>query len=392
MMGFSYLSVCSGIEAISVAWELLQFKPLAFSEIEKNPCGVLRHHWPDVPNLGDMQNITQDDFSQRVDVLVGGTPCQAFSFAGKRKSLEDDRGNLSLKFIELANALQPSAILWENVPGVFSTSDNAFGCFLSGIVGEDMPLKPTGGKWTNAGYVSGPERAAAWRVFDAQYFGIPQRRKRVFVVAAPRDGFDPAEVLFEYEGMRRDFAPRGPEETSITGTLTACSFTGDGAGLNNHIAGTITSSAFIGGAGGRPEGAAVNHFLPVCALTGTGAGVTGPDDNQAQAGHLIPVKTFIRQSTFEYKEGAVAGAVCARNYKAATDLVCDEANSVRKLMPIECERLQGFPDDFTRYGKREDGTEYELSDTARYKAVGNSMAVPVVKWIGQRLESALSKK
>ena len=150
------------------------------------------------------------------DVLAGGTPCQAFSVAGLRESLADERGNLTLKFVELADAIDfvrvrdgrpPAIVFWENVPGVLSTKDNAFGCFLAGLAGEDEPLRAPGGKWANAGAVYGPARAIAWRTVDAQYFGLPQRRRRVFVVASARDGFDPATVLFEWDGVRRDSAP-----------------------------------------------------------------------------------------------------------------------------------------------------------------------------------------
>jgi site-specific DNA-cytosine methylase len=150
------------------------------------------------------------------DVFCGGTPCQAFSVAGLRQSLDDSRGNLSLIFCEIANAIDnirliqqssPAIIFWENVPGVLNTKDNAFGCFLAGLAGESDALIPSGGRWTDAGFIDGPKRAVAWRVLDAQYFGLAQRRKRVFVIASARDDFDPAEVLFEFDGVRRDIAP-----------------------------------------------------------------------------------------------------------------------------------------------------------------------------------------
>jgi DNA (cytosine-5)-methyltransferase 1 len=164
------------------------------------------------------------------DVLVGGTPCQAFSVAGLRNSLADERGNLSLEFVRLADAIddvrraanKPEAIIvWENVPGVLSVKDNAFGCFLAALAGEDDPLVPPRGKWTNAGVVDGPKRKIAWRVLDAQYFGLAQRRRRVFVVASSRDGFDPAEVLFELEGVQRHSAPsREAGQAASAGTAS----------------------------------------------------------------------------------------------------------------------------------------------------------------------------
>jgi len=212
-------SVCSGIEAASVAWHPLGWEAAWLSEIEPFPCAVLKHHYPQVPNLGDMTLLPNRIASGEIeapDVFCGGTPCQAFSVAGLRQSLDDSRGNLSLIFCEIANAIDnirliqqsnPAIIFWENVPGVLNTKDNAFGCFLAGLAGESDALIPSGGRWTDAGFIDGPKRAVAWRVLDAQYFGLAQRRKRVFVVASARDDFDPAEVLFEFDGVRRDIAP-----------------------------------------------------------------------------------------------------------------------------------------------------------------------------------------
>ena len=172
-------SVCSGIEAASVAFSPLGWRAAWFSEIEPFPAAVLAHHYPEVPNLGDMTAIARRVLMGEIeapDMLCGGTPCQAFSVAGLRESLDDARGNLTLKFVELADAIDhvrvsrgddPAIIFWENVPGVLSTKDNAFGCFLAGLAGEDEPLEPAGEKWTNAGCVYGPARAVAWRTFDA---------------------------------------------------------------------------------------------------------------------------------------------------------------------------------------------------------------------------------
>ncbi|HEM8556152.1 TPA: DNA cytosine methyltransferase [Citrobacter koseri] len=222
-----YGSVCSGIEAASKAWEPLGWKPAWFSEIEPFPSAVLAHHWPEVTNLGDMTKIADAVRAGDVEapeVEVGGTPCQAFSIAGLREGLSDDRGQLTLSYVELANAIdakrrergEPEAIIvWENVPGVLSSKDNAFGCFLAGLAGESSELQPAGGKWTHAGCVSGPERVIAWRVLDAQFFGVAQRRRRVFVVASSRKGFDPAAVLFELDSVRRNSAPRRESQPEI---------------------------------------------------------------------------------------------------------------------------------------------------------------------------------
>ena len=235
-------SVCSGIEAASVAWEQIGWSPAWFAEIEPFPSAVLAHHYPNVPNLGDMTTIAARIAAGEVeapDALVGGTPCQAFSVAGLRGGLSDERGQLTLSYVELANAIdaaravrgdQPSIIVWENVPGVLSSKDNAFGCFLGALAGEDSELQPPGRKWSNAGCVFGPQRAVAWRILDAQYFGVAQRRRRVFVVASARDGFDPAAVLFEFDSMRRD-TPPSREAGQGFATDVAPSLTASGRGV-----------------------------------------------------------------------------------------------------------------------------------------------------------------
>lgn len=199
-MTIRFGSVCSGIEAASVAWNPLGWKAAWFSEIDPFACAVLRHHYPAVPNLRDMTTLPERILSGEVeapDVFCGGTPCQSFSVAGLRKSLSDARGNLALVFCEIANAIdsirlvqrkRPVTVFWENVPGVLSTKDNAFGCFLAALVGGYIPATTSAGRWPNAGFLTGPQRVAAWRVFDAQHFGLAQRRKRVFVVASAIGG------------------------------------------------------------------------------------------------------------------------------------------------------------------------------------------------------------
>ena len=269
-------SVCSGIEAASVAFAPLGWKAAWFSEIEPFPCEVLKHHYPDIPNHGDMTTLPQRILNGEIEapeMLCGGTPCQAFSVAGQRKSLDDARGNLSLTFCEIANAIdtvrtlrgqQPAIILWENVLGVLSTKDNALGCFLAELVGSNLPLSPgtSGDKWPSAGLVIGPKRKAAWRVLDAQHFGVPQRRRRIFVVASARDGFDPSKVLFESPRM-----PGNPESGSEArqssaaftqgsfgsyrpgiGTVKASGGDNGGVGdVNRQVVGTLTACDLMKG-------------------------------------------------------------------------------------------------------------------------------------------------
>lgn len=217
-----YLSVCSGIEAASVAWHGLGWTPVGFAEVEPFPSAVLAHHYPSVPNFGDMTKFKEWDIGTAgFELLVGGTPCQAFSVAGLRKGLDDERGNLSLTFCELANHFDPEWIIWENVPGVLSSKDNAFGCFLAGLCGESEPLVPDG-KWENAGLVSGPKRTIAWRILDAQYTGVAQRRRRVFVCAVRGSGnWACASALFPVgESVFWNSAPRREKGKDVAGSTS----------------------------------------------------------------------------------------------------------------------------------------------------------------------------
>ena len=308
-MTITYGSVCSGIEAASVAWHPLGMKADWLAEIEPFPSAVLAHHYPNTPNHGDMTKLAALVLARKIqapDVLVGGTPCQAFSVAGMREGLSDPRGALTIKYVELADAIDyvraldrkpPAVTVWENVPGVLSDKGNAFGCFLGALAGEDSELHPSGKRWPDAGCVYGPKRTIAWRVLDAQYFGLAQRRRRVFVVASARDGFDPIEVLFEREGTRRDSPPGREKKSALHPTLTAQG----GGSLDDREAYVL-----------EPEG-------------------------------------------------------------------------IRRTSVIEWERCQGFPDNYTLIPWRGKPAS-ECPDGPRYKAIGNSMAIPVVHWIGKRIK------
>ena len=368
-------SVCSGIEAASVAWEPLGWSASWFAEIDPFPSAVLAHHYPEVPNVGDMTLLSYlvgSGILEAPDVLVGGTPCQAFSVAGARKSLDDDRGQLSLEFIKLANAIderrndKPSIIVWENVPGVLSTKDNAFGCFLGALAGEDVPLDPTGARWENAGCVYGPQRAIAWRVLDAQYFGVAQRRRRVFVVASARADFDPAQVLFEFDGVRRDIAPSRSSGQETTGS------TGKGSG----------------GPTGSETGNLAIHLQVV----------HGTQDPIIQNNQAFPLGRNQGQENIVLFEPRSADGVprlppdqtlvpTLNTMSGGQREPCVSLHgAVRRLTPIECERLQGFPDNWTRVPYRKKPAE-ECPDGPRYAACGNSMAVPVMEWIGRRIDA-----
>jgi DNA (cytosine-5)-methyltransferase 1 len=340
-----YLSVCSGIEAATVAWHHLGWKPVGFAEIEKFPQQVLAHHYPDVPNF---QDLTQHDKwpleRGAVDLLVGGTPCQSFSIAGKRGGMVDGRGQLTLEFVRLAEKLQPKWIVWENVPGVLSSGGGRdFGSFLGALA--------------QLGY------GFAYRVLDAQYFGVAQRRRRVFVVGYLGDWRCAAAVLFERESVRGDSSPRSKAQQEA-------SF------------------------GAR-----------------SGLASSGADATKCMNARRLAIDSYV--------EDDIASTVAARDFKSASDLhvtwpadvvpcmnaqfgdkygqdnqhIDDGAGyfvgnvaqlsgmQVRRLTPVECERLQGFPDGYTDIRPRGKDTP----DGPRYKALGNSMAVPVMRWIGERI-------
>ena len=297
-------SVCSGIEAASVAFSPLGWRAAWLSEIEPFPSAVLANHYPEVPNLGDMTRLPAAVLTGEADapdVLCGGTPCQAFSVAGMREGLNDPRGQLTIKFVELADAIdhvrtragKPECItLWENVPGVLSDRGNAFGCFLGALAGEDCELQPPGGKWKDAGCVYGPKRTIAWRVLDAQYFGLAQRRRRVFVVASARNDFDPAQVLFERDGVRRDTAP-SREARQVAPTIPARSTAGGGLGTDFDCdGGTICVAT---GQAGAEIGADMaptlncNHEAPYVAHSLRGEGFDASEGGAGRGKPLVPV-------------------------------------------------------------------------------------------------------
>ena len=354
-----YLSVCSGIEAATVAFAPLGWTPLAMSEIDPFPRAVLQHHYPDVPLYGDFTELRHQPWIVDADVLVGGTPCQSFSVAGLRGSLSDARGNLALEFIRLANAIDdlrraagrpPAFILWENVPGVLSTADNAFGSFLGGMVGSDAAIVPES-RWADAGVVAGPERVAAWRCLDAQHFGLAQRRKRVFVLAlgGPR-GWACADALLPIiASLSGHPAPRREP-----GQVAAPSLTVGSGGSSGHRYGQAGMEAsLVTTAGAQPGG------IPDLAKS-----VRTPTGGMGRIDYETDVAS---------RRAASGGS--SRSYVG-------QHMAVRRLTPRECARLQGFPDtylDIVYRGK-------PAADGNKYKALGNSMAVPVMQWIGKRIQ------
>ncbi|MBM6832630.1 DNA cytosine methyltransferase [Megamonas hypermegale] len=310
-------SVCSGIEAASVAWKSFGVDFKWFSEIAPFPSKFLAEKYPTIPNLGDMTNIPDLILKRKIvapDMICGGTPCQAFSLAGWKNGLNDDRGNLTLKFVDIVNSndiirlkdgKNRCKVFWENVEGVLTDKTNAFGCFISYLAGLDDVLSVKGGKWPNSGLVYGSIRNVAWRVLDAKYFGVPQQRRRLYVIAGDKN-FHPENILFE---LHKNKIPNYPSYPLV--------FTKNG------------------------------HKFEV-----------------------FREYTDCLYSSYGTKWNGNAAA-----YNGSLFIVQD--NRIRRLSPLESERLMGLPDDYTNIcGARK---------TNRYQVIGNSWAIPVVKWIGKRI-------
>ena len=396
-----YGSVCSGVEAATVAWHPLGWEPQWFSEIDKFPSAVLAHHYPNVPNLGDMSKFKEwnDD---PIDLLVGGTPCQSFSVAGLRKGLADPRGNLMLTYLAIAERYQPRWLVWENVPGVLSSNRGRdFGTFL-GALGK-------------LGY------GFAYRVLDAQYFGVAQRRRRVFVVGYLGDWRRAAAVLFEREGMLGHPAPSREAKQEATG-YTSSSFGsysegvgtvraagGDlGGGSETLVAkcltsrvgsaydaqteqfvteqkyvNTITASYGMGGPDHETKPLLYGQSIAFPAeMSGTQAASTSEVSPTLSVGHTTAVAFGMDHDHNVAKE--LMGPLI-RGPQGAPRNAVSQNSSVRRLTPIECERLQGFPDNYTQIPWRYKDA-HDCPDGPRYKAMGNSMAVPVMRWIGERIQ------
>lgn len=383
-----YLSLFSGIEAASVAWEPLGWEPVAFAEIDPFPCAVLEKRYPGVPNLGDVSGVDWRKFVKRSgkpDVLVGGSPCQSFSIAGSRTGLDGASG-LMWEYVRAVREVRPRWVLWENVPGALSSSHGEdFRCLLEALDALGYGL--------------------AWRVLDAQFFGLAQRRERVFLVGRLGER-PPVEVLFEPESVPWDprssrekraelaaAAGRGPEGASFTLKLrhTGSDNPGGGAGplVQRDVSATLATSQdqtlFSFAQNSRDEVRVQGD--------GTLAGALSAQPGMKQT-------TYICETAHP---GSKAVCIADDNANAAVDVdvagtikvggsapmvsCCRSGVAVRRLTPTECERLQGFPDGWTRIPYRGKPAE-ECPDGPRYKALGNSMAVPVMRWIGERIWKA----
>ena len=358
----NYLSVCSGIEAATVAWHDFGWKPVGFSEIEKFPSQVLAHHYPQVTNFGDMTKYKEWKLNDSVGLLVGGTPCQSFSVAGLRKGLEDPRGNLALTYVGILDHFRPKWCIWENVQGVLSSGGGRdFGSFL-GALGE------LGYGW-------------AYRVLDAQYFGVAQRRRRVFVVGCLGSWQSAAEILFESDCLSRNTQKSRGKRQEITNHVAKCAPTlcaRDYKGIGSFDYDKIVmqpipihaqATQYKGGGANRNNDGKGN---------GLGIGKSGDPMNtlDTSSRHAVAVG-------FDAYNSAVTGNI-TKTLDTGSDYhhvpnVYSPTMAVRRLTEVECERLQGFPDNYTNIKEN-------CPSGVRYKALGNSMAVPVMRWIGNRIK------
>ena len=332
-----YVSIFSGVEAATLAWEPLGWEPLAFAEVDRFPSAVLAERWPDVPNLGDVTEVKWNERFERgsVDLVVGGSPCQSFSVAGRRDGLDGASG-LMWEWVRCVRELMPRWVVWENVPGALSSGHGEdFGCLLRSL--DDL------------GY------GVVWRVLDAQFFGVAQRRRRVFLVG--RLGAEPPiEVLFEPDGLRRDHPTSREKREALAAR----------AGRGAAVAGfKYSAGAGAGSIGYSPElSPTATATCPAPATVSLDQTLCLADDNAKAALDLDMCGTL---------------KVCGSAPQVVRHM------QVRRLTPLECERLQGFPDNHTRIPWR-GKPEAECPDGPRYKAIGNSMAVPVMRWIGERIQ------
>ncbi len=361
-----YASVASGIEAATVAWHKLGWQPVWFSQHDPEhnyatgpdfPSRVLQYHYPDVPNLGNMLKLKENQVynESTIDLLVGGTPCQSFSIAGLRGGLDEGRGNLSLEYARILITKRPRWFKWENVPGVLSTGKDEdgknvrgkdFACLLSAWTGLDI----TPQRFGNSGIIRGKFYSIAWRTLDAQYFGVPQRRKRVFVIGyLGNDWRPPAAVLFERESLRQDFTPGEEKREELA-----------------EIARRNTN---------RTENA-VNYIDPIAYDF---AQITNKH-NRSNPKPNSPCHTLNQNC-----DATMVTAICETIDNKGT---ATKKRIIRRLTPLECERLQGFPDNYTLIEYQDNkGRTKKSVNSLRYKAISNSMAIPVMYWIGKRIDT-----
>jgi len=467
-----YLSLFSGIDAASVAWQPLCWRPVAFAEIEPFPCAVLAHHYPDVSNLGDVTAITDSQIATlgHIDVVVGGSPCQDLSVAGRRAGLAGERSSLFHEQIRIFHAARHFCgarwLIWENVPGAFSSNKGRdFACVVGEMAGCHIDVPADG--WGQEGVALGEHGLLEWAVLDAQWFGLAQRRRRVFAVLDTGDWQDRPPILLERDSLRGDTAPRRQARESTAATLGACPPNGGASSdeLTAAVAPTLLARSRVGGGMGSDfemdgglvatasntpyryisfgeytsaetastlkardnkdatdliatpptivfqcHGGSVGEMGTLRATGNVQSGVPftlsvqGSQDpetlvdqahtlgrNQGQENVIYTLAERGRADghALEYRNDGTANALLTPNGGRAGMGVGAIAHgpTVRRLTPSECERLQGFPDDYTRIPWRGKPAD-QCPDGPRYRALGNSMAVPVMRWIARQIDAA----
>jgi len=389
----NYLSLFSGIEAATVAWHPLGWQAVAFAEIEPFPCAVLAHYYPDVPNLGNVTKITDKQIEAlgSIDVVVGGSPCQDLSMAGRRKGLAGARSSLFHEQIRIFHATRYFCgarwLVWENVPGAFASNSGADFAVVVGTMAGCRLNVPFEG-WGQEGVALGEYGILEWSVLDAQWFGLAQRRKRLYAVLDTGNWQDRPPVLLERYSLRGDSPPRRTAQEDATNpshaSLVPTGSTPDVAMcLNAGAMGRrdVESETFVVH-GSQDPNTLIDQAHTLGRNPGQGNVVYTLSERGRAGGHAL-----------EYRRNAVG--ISIKDAACALITVPNQAiaqdSGVRRLTPRECERLQGFPDDYTRIAWRGKPAE-SCPDSPRYKALGNSMAVPVMRWIGQRIDATKNQQ
>jgi DNA (cytosine-5)-methyltransferase 1 len=408
-----YLSLFSGIEAATVAWAPLGWECAAVSEIDPFCCALLGHHYPHVPNLGDVTKISRSQIEGLgpIDLVVFGSPCQDLSIAGKRAGIHGKRSGLFFAAMHVVRWSGARFALWENVPGAFSSNG---GRDFAAVVGEMVGVEPDVPRrgWSNSGVALGPDGLLEWCVLDAQFFGIPQRRRRIFALRDSGNWAGRPAILLEPESLRGNPPAGRKAKEEVAGTL------GGGAGERGWCDDPDRAGAFVAmslnakGGSGRLDGESetfVTHALRGegfdASEDGTGRGTPlvafTAKDYAADAGQLAPTLRAMPHAA-SHANGGGQVAVCVqegqtgvREYATAGTVRSDapgtqpggsliwQRMAVRRLLPVECERLQGLADNYTLIPYR----GKPASDGPRYRAIGNAMAVPVMRWIGWRIQA-----
>lgn len=393
-----YLSLFSGMEAAHLAWTPLGWECVGVAEIDPAPCALLSNRLPHVPNLGSVTDITDEQIAAlgRIDVVIGGSPCQDLSVAGNRAGLAGARSGLFHEQLRIFNAARTFCgarwLVWENVPGAFSSNRGRdFAVVAGALAGCELDVPRDG--WGNEGVALGPNGLVEWSVLDAQWFGVAQRRRRVFAVLDTGDWAGRPPVLLEPDSLRGDSAPRREAGESVTGTLSARTEGGGGLGTDFDCAGGLVpevARCVTTGEAKRQDWETCT-IIPEVAHTLRADGFDASEDGTGRGTPLVPVAFDCKSSgQAGFGIGEIASTMRSMGHadshqNGGGHLAVQQGMQVRRLTPRECERLQGASDDWTLVPNAKGKP---MADGPRYKMLGNSFAVPVITWIGERIEMA----